>query len=242
MFARFGREEFLKERWNYKPGEHVSLITATQNGKTTMVLDLLTHTDTSWTTIPPTILVVKPSDPVVAEGLDRLGYTETATWPPPKRWFSDRPAGYGLWPRHLKDVEPDVNNAHLAKITNRSMQDLFWRGNTVTVADEVYGLCVLNMQPMLTRHWTQGAGMGSALWTATQKPSGTMQASVPGFLYNSPTHTFLGREPDERNRRRFGEIGGIDTRMVSETVRGLRRFEWLYIHRDGPMMCIIEAS
>lgn len=242
LVARFTREEFLGDRWDYRPGEHVSLIAPTQNGKTTMMFDLLRNTDSSWCTTPPVMLVAKPKDPVVARGLEGLGYVETPSWPPRKKWFHEKPAGYGLWPRHLKDVESSVNNAQLAGKIRPAIRDLFWRGNTILVADEVYHLCaVLGLSEQLTQHWTQGAGMGSGLWSATQKPSGTQQGTVPSFMYNSPTHTFLGRDPDERNRKRFGEIGGVDPRFVGDTVKNLRKYEWLYIHRDGPTMAIVEG-
>ena len=241
--ARFTRAEFLAERWDYRPGEHVSLITATQNGKTTMVFDLLRHTDTSWCSIPPTMLVAKPKDPTVAQGLEAVGYEEVDTWPAPKKWFAEKPLGYGFWPKHLRDADEETNNAHLAARFRPVIHDLFWRGNSILVADEQYHLCaVLNMQSQMTRHWTQGMGMGAGLWSATQKPSGTQQGTIPSFMYNSPTHTFLGREPDHKNRQRFGEIGGVDPKLVANTVMDLQRFEWLYIHRDGPMMCVIEAQ
>lgn len=243
MLTRFGREEFLTERWNYRPGEHVGFTAPTQNGKTTMMFDLLRHTDTSWCSIPPVVLVGKPADPVVADGIENLGYKEISSWPPRKKtWFSEQPPGYALWPRHLMDVEPEVDNAHVARNLIPALMETFRRGNSITVADESYYLCVeLGLAPMLTRHWTQGAGMGSGLWDGTQKPSGTTQGSIPTFRYNSATHTFLGRDPDKRNRDRFAEIGGVDPKMVGETVMNLGKYEWLYIHRDGPTMCIIES-
>lgn len=239
--ARFDRQEFLEERWHYRPGEHASFITATQNGKTTMMFDLLRHTDTSWCTIPPTVLVAKPKDKTVADSLIQAGYQETAEWPPVKKLFAEKPTGYGFWPRHLRNADEETNNAHLAKSFRPVVHELFWRGNTILVADEQYHLCaVLNMQSQMTRHWTQGMGMGSGLWSATQKPSGTQQGTIPSFMYNSPTHIFLGRELDEANRKRFGEIGGVNPKLVRQTVEELDRFEWLYIHRDGPLMCVIK--
>lgn len=240
--ARFSREEFLAERFDYRPGQHLSLIAPTQNGKTTMLFDLLRAVDTSWCRVPPVMLVAKPQDPVVARGLAELGYAETSSWPPRKYWFAEKPDGYGFWPPHMKDVPAPVNSAHLADRFRPVLRELFWKGNTIAVADEVYHLCaVLNLNEELTQHWTQGAGMGSGLWSATQKPSGTQQGTIPSFMYNSPTHTFLGRDPDKRNRDRFAEIGGVDPKLLSETVMTLRKYEWLYIHRDGPYLAIVEA-
>lgn len=241
--ARFERQEFLEERWSYRPGEHVSLITPTQNGKTTMIWSLLAHTDTSWCRTPPVMLVSKPKDRVVAEGLEEAGYKELPSWPPPARppW-REPPDGYGLWPRHLQNVEAEVNDAHVAAKLKPAVNQLFWSGNSILVADEIYHLCaVYNLQVQMTRHWTQGHGMGAGLWSATQKPSGTQQGSVPSFMYSSPTHTFLGRDNDERNRKRFSEIGGVSPKLVEETVMSLRKYEWLYIHRDEPTMCIVGA-
>lgn len=240
--TRFTREEFLTTRWNYRPGEHVSLIAPTQNGKTTMVFQLLAHTDTSFCRIPPTMLVAKPRDAVVAQGLADLEYVELASWPPSWRIKRRKPPGYGLWPRHIPGAPPEVNAAHLAKTIRPAISEAFWGGDSLIIGDEVYHLAaVLGLQQELTQHWTQGAGMGAGLWTATQKPSGTAQGSIPTFMYNSPTHTFLGKDPDRRNRERFSEIGGIDGKLVGETVMKLNKYEWLYIHRDGPTMCIVEA-
>lgn len=246
--TRFEREEFLTERWNYRPGEHVSLIAPTQNGKTTTLCQLLQHTDTrsvkdgGWMATRPVMLVAKPKDRTVAQGLADLQYRETDQWPPRKPMFSDPPAGYGLWPKHQVGAAPAVNAAHLAATFRPAISRCFWGGNSILIGDEVFHLCVvLGLSAELTQHWTQGAGMGSGLWTATQKPSGTQQGSIPTFMYNSPTHTFLGHDPDKRNRDRFAEIGGIDGKLVSETVLKLQKYEWLYIHRDGPTMCIVGA-
>lgn len=241
--ARFGRAEFLDRRWNYRPGEHVSAIAPTQNGKTTFLFELLAATDTSWCATPPTMLVAKPKDRIVAEGLDRLGWQEIPSWPPRRPpWRREEPPGYGLWPHHLQDASPSVNAEHLAGRFRPAIRKAFWGGNSIIVADEIYHLCaVLGLSEEMTQHWTQGAGMGSALWSATQKPSGTQQGTIPSFMYSSPTHTFLGRDNDERNRKRFAEIGGVSPKLVEETVLGLRKYEWLYIHRDGPTMCIVGA-
>lgn len=238
----FTREEFLTERWAYRPGEHVSLIAPTQNGKTTTLFQLLRFTDVSWCRQPPVMLVAKPRDRVVSQGLADVGWAEIPDWPPRKRPWQDPPPGYGLWPRHLRGAPTEANKAHLRSKFLPAIGDAFWQGDSVVIGDEVYYLAVeLALAPELTRHWTQGAGMGAGLWTATQKPSGTAQGSIPTFMYNSPTHTFLGRDPDKRNRERFNEIGGVDGKLVGETVQKLGPYEWLYINRNGPTMCIVGA-
>src|SRR5207244_3976842 len=84
----FTRAEFLRERWHYNPGEHVSLFGPTQlAGKTRLMFDLLEATDTSFCQVPPVMLVAKPKDKTVVAGIQRLGYRETNRWPPRKGWF-----------------------------------------------------------------------------------------------------------------------------------------------------------
>lgn len=240
--TRFSREEFLTRRWNYQPGQHVSFIAPTQNGKTLTIFQLLAHTDTSFCRIPPTMLVAKPRDAIVVQGLADLDYAEIPAWPPSWRTRRKKPAGYGLWPRHIRGALPEVNAAHLSKSFRPAISEAFWGGNSILIGDEVYYLsAVLNLQQELTQHWTQGAGMGAGLWTATQKPGGTVQGSIPTFMYNSPEHTFLGFDPDKRNRDRFSEIGGVDGKLVGETVQKLGLYEWLYLHRSTRTMCIVEA-
>lgn len=238
--ARIEREDFLQNYWQYRAGEHVTVTAPTQNGKTTFLFQLLAATDTSFCRIPPVVMVAKPQDPVPAKWLEALEYREVSKWPPRKKLFQEPPPGYALWPHHLKNVPPEVNNAHLASVFTPAYTDLFWKGNTIAVVDETYfHSAILGLGPLMTKHWTQGAGMGSALWDATQKPSGTSEGHIPTFRYNSSEHTFLGFDPDKRNRDRYAEIGGVDPKVLSDAVMGLDRFEWLYIQRTGSRMAVI---
>ncbi len=240
----FGRQEFMRERWSYGPGEHLSIMGPTQSaGKTTLLWDLLAATDTSWCRIPPTMLIAKPRDKVVAAGISRLGYRETSRWPPRNGWFSDEPAGYAYWPRHLRNVDSEDNDKHISAMFRPAVHQLYWSGDSITVADELYHLlAVLKMYGDVNRHLTQGGGMGSGIWFATQRPAGTQQGALPGFVFNSPTHTFLSRDPVRSNRKRFGEIGGVDPEIIEHATYTMPPFAFLYIHRSGPKMCVVEAS
>lgn len=236
---RIPREEFLASYFGYRPGEHVSLIGPTQAaGKTTLAYQLLERAASP--SLPAVALVMKPRDRTVSAWTERLGWREVNTWPPHRWPWQDRPAGHTLWPRHtMTDVGAD--NAHLADQFRRAILDTYKRGNGIVFGDEVYGLCVeLGLSPELTAMWTRGGGMGAGLWSATQKPSGTQAGSIPSFVYNSATWTFLSRDPDKRNRDRFAEIGGVDGRYVGDIVLTLQKYEFLCIHRDG-YMCIIGA-
>lgn len=240
----FTRGEFLRERWAYAPGEHVSIFGPTQlAGKTRLMFDLLEATDTSFCRKPPTMLVAKPRDKTVAAGIERLGYKETDRWPPARGWFADTPAGYAYWPKHLRNVSPEENDEHLQRKFATAVQELFWSGDSILVADELYHLlAVLKMYGPVNRHLTQGHGMGSGIWFGTQRPAGTQQGSLPGFVFNSPTHTFVSRDPVSTNRKRFAEIGGVDPRVIEDATYSMPPYTFLYIHRNGPRLCVVEAA
>lgn len=246
---RVDRATFVRDYWDYNPGEHVTLIEPTQGGKTFLAGQLLEDLE-----IPATILVMKPRDKTPAEVTRRLGYKEIPTWPPPPRWpLQEKPPGYTLWPRQtLQDIA--VDDAHLEAQFRKCLYHVYGHGDQIVFADEVYGLVAeLKLARELTMLWTRGSGMGAGLWAATQKPSGTQHGgSIPTFMYSASTHLFLGKDTDQRNTSRFGEIGGVDPHEVSDIVRYLpvhkitddqgrphHISEKLYIDKRGPYMCII---
>lgn len=240
----YRRSEFLSERWDYRQGEHVAIFGPTQlSGKTRLMFDLLETTDSSELSLPPTMLVAKPRDVTVQAGIARLGYTETDRWPARRRMFSEAPPGYAFWPKHLKDEDPKTNNEQLADKFRAVMHETFWKGNSITVADELYHLvAIFKMSDDINRHLTQGHGMGSALWYATQRPSGTQQGALSGFVFNSATHTFVARDPVGANRKKYADIGGVPTEIVEDATYMMPPFNFLYIHRSGPKLCIVEAK
>jgi hypothetical protein len=100
--------------------------------------------------------------------------------------------------------------------------------------------------------WVAGSGGGAGLWDTLQKPSGTVGGGhVSTFVYNAPTHLFLGHDPVEQNRKRFADIGGVNPKVVSNVVENLPRHrietptgiknvsEKLYIHKGGPYLATI---
>jgi len=248
--TRLERQDFLDNYWSYQRGEHVTLIQPTGGGKTHLAYSLLGQTK-----MPATALVMKPRDPVPAEWTRRLGYKEVQHWPPTKWPWQEPPPGYTLWPKQsLTDLDADDKLLH--DEFGKALLHAYRHGDQIVFADEVGGLCELKLQKHLKALWMRGQGMGAGLWAATQKPSGDQSGpAVPTYMYSAATHLFLGHDRDKRNRERFGEIGGVDGKLVEETVSGLRLHpinvrgtikhvsEQLYIKKGGPdgaYMAIIQ--
>lgn len=228
----FGREEFMSERWDYRPGEHVTILAPTQNGKTTLIGQLLAHIPELKN--PPVMLVMKPRDPTVDKLLKQLKYRKVRTWPPPPSLWQPKPPGYALWPKHTFD--PDRDDEIMYAQMRRALLGAYKSGDTVVVADETFGLVEdLNLGGELTKIHTRGAGMGAGIWCATQKPT-----HIGTWAYNNAAHLFLGYDPDRKNRERFAEIGGVNPDTVKYHVERLDEFQWLYIRRRNRRLCLID--
>lgn len=214
----------------------MTLIGPTGYGKTTLAYQLMQKTTTP--ELPGLILVMKPQDDTVAEWTKRLGYKIIRDWPPPPSLspFGRKVSGYVLWPKHT--FEPNTDEPEHYRIFRKAILGSYKSGNRIIFADELYSLVnELDLRRELVTLWSKGRSMRTGLWGATQKPT-----HVPLWAYNQAEHLFLSYEPDKRGRERFAEIGGVDPKIINDTVLQLEKFQWLYIRRDGGTMCIIEKE
>src|ERR1700733_8701694 len=139
----FQRDEFGKERWTYKSGQHVVFAGPTQNGKTELAFVLLEYTATPES--PAYVSVSKPRDPVTSKWGARLGYRRVDTYPfPPKvkELFKEgKPFGYLIWP-DMSD--PDTAVANASNVTARLIDG--------TYADGAKGkTCILVLDDTVTK-------------------------------------------------------------------------------------------
>lgn len=235
--ARFTREEFIATRFDYKSGQHVSLLGSTGNGKTTLAFQLLDAVATE--KVPAIVLGMKPKDATLDKFRKTTGFRKVRTWPPPMSlWQPTKPRGYILWPRTTHN--PDVDEAHHANEFHRCILDSYKRGNRILFADEAYSLDdELGLGRDLITVWTKGRSMGCGLWAATQKPT-----HVPLWMYSQASHLFLSYDNDKRARDRYRDISGSpDPAVIERALWSLGEFEWLYVRPNGrrTQMCIVEA-
>lgn len=244
------RSQFLGEAFSYKPGEHLSLISPTGSGKTHFAYQLLEQAMWQNPELSVVSLMPKPADPTTEDYAHKLNLRIIDDWPPRKKLLQDDPDGYVLWPKHARNLPPDERNERIGATLRKGLDAQYWSGDSITFCDDAHSAAVLmKLNPYLETTWINGRAGGSALWAATQKPSGTLgTGSVSSFMYSATTHLFLAKDNDERNIKRFGEIGGINPRLIEDIVRNLRIMnvnghnvsEQLYIDMRGPYFAIIE--
>jgi energy-coupling factor transporter ATP-binding protein EcfA2 len=244
---RFGREEFLSERWDYRAGEHVTLIGRTQSGKTTLAFELMDEVIDP--DMPALVLVMKPKDPTPTKWGRKLDLVRVPSWPPPIRHRShkinpQRPRGWLLWPP-VGDIDRD--KAKLRREFHRAFAESYSQGSRrngqdriifadeiVAIANPKMGLGLANDVDML---WMQGSGMGQGLWAACQRPF-----EAPQNAYEQSIHLFIFRSTDRRNLKRYGEIGGIDPDVIHSAVSQLHGRDCFYIRRSDYTYCVVGES
>lgn len=247
--SRLSRAELLDEYWSYSPGQHVVAIGPTGNGKSWLMWQLLQQTMRQHPHLSYAALMPKPADPTTAVWSRSLGLRETPVWPPARKLFGGRPPGYVVWPPHAMGVPPAERRERVGGVLRAALNDQYRRGNSVTLVDDAHSSAVMmGLNDHLEELLVNGRAGGAGAWLALQKPSGSQASgSVTSFAYSSATHLFLTRDNDERNIRRFGEIGGVDPKRVESIVRNLRLYrvgdntvsEALWINLQGPYLALV---
>lgn len=243
------RAELLDEYWDYREGQHVVGIGPTGNGKSWLMWQLMQSTMRRHPHLSYVALMPKPADPTTVAWARTLAMRETPVWPAPKKLFQSKPNGYVVWPRHALDVPPAERRRRVGDVLRSALNDQYRKGRSVTLLDDAHSAAVMmGLNEHLEELLVNGRAGGSGAWISLQKPSGSQATgSVTSFAYSSATHLFLTRDNDERNVKRFGEIGGVDPKRVEGIVRNLRLYrigdntvsEVLWVNLQGPYLALV---
>lgn len=216
-----GWDEFLMT-FDWRLGEHVSLIGSTGKGKTTLGMAILPFRRAVcvWSS--------KPTDDTIDRYVttskwrattDRRPYRLITHWPPP-------PGEYRVVLRPKPpsfDAGRSVRWAEFHGCISAVMSPK--GGNWCLFLDDTYYLCeMLGMTRDLEEAWVMGRSHGVSIVAATQRP-----ANIPLLAYQA-THLLLWKENDDRNLKRLSEIATADTKLIAATVQGLGPHQVLYVN------------
>lgn len=229
---RIPRQPFLNEYWDYRPGEHVTILARTGNGKTHTAQQLLERSATP--ELPALCLIRKREDDTVARWHKGVGYRKVTSYPSGATiWRPNKPPGYVLWPTWVKN--PAIDKPAHERIFRRALLYAYAKGKHIVFADETVALQRLGLTEEIEEIEMQGRSLKCGMWVASQAP-----INVTTYAYSQAHHLFLGYAKDKRHVDRFKEIGGVDTDLVAYTVTQLKQYEWLYIRTEDRVMCIVE--
>lgn len=205
----------FRSSFDWRQGEHVSILGPTKGGKTTLALALVPHRE------HVAVLGTKPRDPALAELVRKHGYRRMQEWAP-------RPGERRvlLWPRLTK--ADDWRSAR--PVYEHALSRIYESGGWCLYADEARVLCderrpFLGLAPYMRLLWTQGRSLGVSIVAGTQRP-----AWVPPEMFDQAEHVFMFQDADADNVRKLGGFGGLDARTIRDTVPALGEHEALYVN------------
>lgn len=208
--------------FDWRLGEHVSLIGSSGKGKTTLALAVLPfrRSVVVWSS--------KPSDATVDAHVTASRWRAT-TPQRPYRLIKQWPGPAGEYRFVLRPQPPNfdagraVRYAEFHGCISQIMSP--GGGNWCVFVDDVYYLCeMLGMTKDLEEAWAMGRSAGVSIVAATQRP-----ANIPLLAYQA-THLFLWKENDARNLKRLSEINSANTKLIEQVVQALGQHEVLYVN------------
>lgn len=211
----------LRAAFDWRQGEHVTLVGPTGCGKSTLARGILSMRSYV------VALGTKPRDRTL-DGLRREGYRVSRHWPPP--WPPEFAPRVLLWPKI-----DSVNDLPAQRETIRQAIEAIYRaGGWCVFADEgeyVANPDYLGLGPQMRMLWQQGRALDVSVVLACQRPR-----HVPLAAYSQATHLFLWRSSDRRDLDRLAELNGADTGTLKRLLPRLPKHEALYVNtRDGEL-------
>ncbi|MFD8943346.1 hypothetical protein ACFV00_15275 [Streptomyces californicus] len=217
-------DEFLRDRFDWQQGEHVTFVGNTGSGKTNLATQLLPMRDFV------VALATKPSgkDKTMSSLVRQDRYQKVTAWPPPTV-IGARSRRIVLWPPFERPE--DIHQQQV--VLDRALRDIFAAGGWTVFADELFYLCkFLGMSRLFEVFWSQARSLGISIVGGTQRP-----AWVPLMAFNQATHLFMYRTTHDADLKRMGGLGGLDDRLIREIAPRLPKYHALYLNtRDGEMM------
>jgi hypothetical protein len=194
--------------WEWKQGEHVTLIGPTGCGKTTLAADIANRREFVL------VLASKPRDPVIDTYKDR-GYRITREWPVPNgRWI--------LWPKNERHEDLPKQR----DVFGRALASVYRAGGWCVVADETrYITDFLKLSRHVELLWLQGRALGVSTVALAQRPR-----HLPLAAYSQASHLYLWNVRDREDIRRLADISGpVDIRTLMAQVQRLGQHETIYV-------------
>lgn len=206
-------DEFLGFHFDWKQGEHITLLGPTGSGKTLLALELLPFRDYVMA------IATKQRDPVLYQ-LEQQGYVMQTSMDATTAEVHPRLILSAQLDRGSDSLRDQRDTVHEALLT------VYRQGGWCVYLDELrYITDLLKLSRDVQLLWLQGRSAGISVVGGTQRP-----AFIPLEAYDQATHVFFWRDNDQRNLERIGGLGAHDSVAIRYEVSHLEEHQVLYIN------------
>lgn len=234
----------------YACGQHVTFIGPTQRGKTTLCHQMLAQV--CGPDCPAYVIALKPPgrDPQMAAAPKRLNLNLVNEYPSKTRQRIARKRnrnGFVVRPDHVMH-DHKATRTNLKRVTGETLNECYAsKQECIVVLDETHiTQNDLGLKDEIEAPLMRGAPVVS-VWCLIQRGRYiTYQA------YCAPEWMILYFDPDSDNQKRYGDIGGVDPRLIRYIVSRLRTMrgddgkstisQALCIRRSGPEIFLIDTN
>lgn len=197
-------------RWNQ--GEHLLVVAATGQGKTTLLSRVLPKRKYQ------VVFVTKIYD----ETFDKeyAGYSRIESWPPPRHLNKVL-----LWPRYAKGTDLKDIAKKQREVFAHALNAIFHeRGWTVVLDEEHYMATFLGLGDLIAMYHHQARSSKLTVVDGIQRP-----AFVPVITYSSASHAFVGKFSEKADVTRLSGLAGLDSKTLAQNMLALGDKEWVYV-------------
>lgn len=221
-----GWDDFVR-RFRWAQGEHLAAVAPTGAGKTTLLLSLVPIRGHS------IFFGTKPDDPLYHELIRKHGFRRIESVDQIRSYDSK----LLLWPSPVpNDIEATMKKqqAAFARAINMVVAQGAW---TVWLDESKYMAENLGLKTLLTYLLEQSRSINVTVICGAQRP-----AWLPASTLPNSTHIFLWKSNKREDAQRLADVGGIDAKLITETLKTLGAHEFVYVKTRGTEAQVVRSQ